>query len=248
MIKDLFYTLFYEPIYNGLIFLISILPGSDVGIAIIVLTIIVKFIILPLSHKSVKSQAKIRHIEPEVKEIKEKYNKDKQEQARKVMELYKKHGVNPFSGCFLLLVQLPIILALYWVFFKGLGDINSEILYSFVEIPTNINTKFLGIIDVMEKSLLLALLAGVTQFYQMKLSLPPKTNNDVNKNNGEMSFKDEFAKNMSTQMRYVLPVFVFFIAYTISAAVALYWFVNNLFTITHELIVRKKAKELIKQS
>ena len=248
MIADLFNTLFYEPLYNGLIFLISVIPSADVGIAIVVLTVAVKFLILPLSHKSVKSQAKIRHIDPEVREVKEKYKKDKQEQARKVMELYKKHGVNPFSGCFLLLVQFPIILALYWVFFKGLGDFNTEILYSFVELPLDINTKFLGLIDVLGKSLLLAIFAGITQYYQIKLSMPPKPANDEKKNNGEMSFKDEFAKNMSMQMRYVLPGFVFFIAYTISAAVALYWIVNNLFSIIHELVVRKKAKELIKQS
>jgi len=242
---NIFNTLFYEPIYNGLIFLISVVPGADLGIAIILLTITVKLLILPLSHKSVKSQAKIRTIEPEVKEIKSKFNKDKQEQARKVMELYKKHGVNPFTGCFLVLVQLPIIMALYWVFFKGLGDINTEILYSFISIPQNINTQFLGLIDMMGKSVFLALVAGVAQYYQMKLSLPPLSPDISKKNNGELSFKDEFVKNMSTQMRYVLPVFVFFIAYTISAAVALYWATNNTFSVIHELIVRKQAKTLI---
>lgn len=247
MIIDIFNTLFYEPIYNGLIFLISFVPGGDVGIAIVLLTIAVKFLILPLSHKSVKSQAKIRSIDPEVKELKEKYSKDRQEQARQVMELYKKHGVNPFSGCFLVLVQLPIILALYWVFFKGLSGLSVEILYSFVMIPANINMSFLGLIDMAGKSILLALIAGVTQYYQMKLSLPPQVKEDnKKKTTKELSFKDEFAKNMNTQMRYVLPIFVFFISYTISAAVALYWATNNTFSVIHELIVRKKAKEIIK--
>ncbi len=245
MMIDIFNTLFYEPLYNGLVFLISVVPGADLGIAIVLLTLVVKFLILPLSHKSVKSQAKIRTIEPEVKEIKNKFNKDKQEQARKVMELYKKHGVNPFTGCFLVLVQLPIVFALYWVFFKGLGDINTEIIYSFINIPQNINTQFLGLIDMMDKSVFLALIAGIAQYYQMKLSLPPLTPDMNKKNNGELSFKEEFIKNMSTQMRYVLPVFVFFIAYTISAAVALYWAINNIFSVVHELIVRKQAKTII---
>ncbi len=245
MITDLFNTLFYQPIYNGLIFLISIIPGADVGIAIILLTIIVKLIILPLSHKSIKSQAKIRNIEPEVKEIKEKHKKNKQEQARQVMELYKKHGVNPFTGCFLALVQLPVVLALYWVFFKGLGEINTDMLYSFINTPIVINMQFLGFVDMLGKSLFLALLAGITQYYQMKLSLPPILPKNKESDNGEPSFKDEFVRNMSTQMRYVLPVFVFFIAYTISAAVALYWVTNNSFSVAHELIVRKKAKEII---
>lgn len=242
---NIFNTLFYEPLYNGLIFLISVVPGADLGIAIVLLTLAVKLLILPLAHKSVKSQAKIKIIEPEVKEIKNKFNKDKQEQAKKVMELYKKHGVNPFTGCFLVLVQLPIILALYWVFFKGLGSINTEILYSFVKIPQNINTQFLGIIDMMGKSVPLALIAGIAQYYQMKLSLPPQTPDIDKKNKTELSFKDEFIKNMSTQMRYVLPVFVFFIAYTISAAVALYWATNNTFSVIHELVVKKQAKAIM---
>ncbi|HED05746.1 MAG TPA: YidC/Oxa1 family membrane protein insertase [Ignavibacteria bacterium] len=246
MIANLFNEMFYQPIYNGLVFLIDVIPGADVGIAIIILTITVKFIILPFSHKSVKSQAKMRAIEPEIKEIKEKHSKDKQEQSRKVMELYKKHGVNPFTGCVLVLVQLPIMLALYWVFFKGLGDINTDIIYSFVSIPEHVNMEFLGLINMLGKSLVLAVLAGITQYYQMRLSMPPiqAQKNDLNKKK-DISFKDEFVKNMNTQMRYVLPVFIFFIAYTISSAVALYWVVNNLFSIIHELIVRRKAKEIM---
>ncbi len=243
---DIFNTLFYEPLYNGLIFLISVVPGADLGIAIVLLTLAVKLLILPLAHKSVKSQAKIKIIEPEVKEIKNKFNKDKQEQAKKVMELYKKHGVNPFTGCFLVLVQLPVVLALYWVFFKGLGSVNTEILYSFVKVPQNIDTHFLGLIDMMGKSVFLALIAGIAQYYQMKLSLPPQVS-DIDKKNTELSFKDEFIKNMSTQMRYVLPVFVFFISYTISAAVALYWATNNTFSVIHELVVKKQAKAIMEK-
>src|SRR3990172_11473486 len=142
-----FNTFFYEPLYNGLVFLISVMPGTDVGLAVIVLTLLVKIIILPLSHKSVASQAKMRSIEPEMKRVKERH-KDKQEQARQVMDLYKKHGVNPFSGCFLMLVQLPIIFALYWVFFKGLANnIDQTILYSFVVAPEQITCQG-GAIDL----------------------------------------------------------------------------------------------------
>lgn len=244
MISQFFNTFFYQPLYNGFIFLVSVVPGADVGIAIIILTIAVKFIILPFSHKSIASQAKMRSIEPEIKAVKDKYGEDKQEQARRVMELYKKHGVNPLTGCFLVLVQLPIVLALYWVFSKGLANMNTDILYSFVIPPLDLNMRFLGLIDILGKNLPLAALAGITQFYQIKLSLPPRA--EVAKNaSKELSFKEEFAKNMTLQMRYVLPVFVFFIAYTFSAAVALYWVTNNLFTVIHEMLVRKKAKELL---
>ena len=241
MIKELFNELFYQPIYNGFVFLISVVPGGDVGIAIIVLTVFVKLIILPLTHKSVSSQAKIKKLDPQIKALKEKYKDDKQEQARKIMELYKEHGVNPFTGCSLLLVQMPIVIALYFVFFKGLANPNPELLYTFISplSPNQINMYFLGVFDMLGKSAFLALLAGVTQYFQIALSMPPQPENK--KENKAPALKDEFIKSMNMQMRYVLPLFVFFISYTISAAVALYWTTNNLFTIIHELIVRKKA-------
>lgn len=246
MIPQIFQTVFYQPLYNGLVFLISIVPFSDVGIAVVLLTLIVKTIILPFSHKSVTSQAKLRSIEPEIKKMRERHP-DKQEQARQIMDLYRKHGVNPFSGCLLVLVQLPVILALYWVFLKGLAhNIDQNLLYSFIHIPEHVNTKFLGLIDMTQKSLFFALLAGISQYFQMRLSMPPapKTNNA---GGGEVSFRDEFAKNMNLQMRYILPGIIFFVAYSISSAVALYWSVSNLFSIIHELIVRRKALRLIKQ-
>lgn len=247
MISQIFHTVFYQPLYNALIFLISIIPTADVGIAVVILTLVVKTIILPLSHKSVTSQAKMRGIEPEIKKVKERH-KDKQEQARQTMELYKKHGVNPFSGCLLMLIQLPVIFALYWVFLKGLAHIDTAPLYSFITMPDHINTHFLGLIDMSKKSLILAIFAGISQYFQMKFSMPPiPPKDEKQKTNGEISFKDEFAKNMNVQMRYMLPGIVFFVAYSISSAVALYWLVSNLFSIGHELLVKKKAVRLIQQ-
>lgn len=246
MISQIFHSAFYQPLYNGLVFLISVVPGADVGIAVVILTLLVKTIILPLSHKSVASQAKMRSIEPEIKRVKEQH-KDKQEQARQVMDLYKKHGVNPFSGCFLMVVQLPVIFALYWVFLKGLAhNIDPGLLYSFVVAPEHVNMHFLGLIDMSKKNIILAVLAGVSQYFQMKLSMPPIVSDDGEKKKGDTSFKDEFAKNMNVQMRYMLPGIVFFVAYSISSAVALYWLVSNLFSIGHELIVKRKALLLIK--
>ena len=241
MIIDAFNAVFYQPLYNGLIFLISVLPGGSVGLAIIVLTLAVKFIILPLTHKSVASQAKMRSIEPEVAEVKKKYEKDKQEQARKVMELYQKHGINPFSGCLFIIVQIPVILALYWVFFRGLTELSPEFLYSFVTIPTLINFEFLGLFSMTGKSLFLALIAGITQYYQITLSIPPKP---PVKSSGVPTFKEEFARNMGNQIRYVLPVIVFFFSYIISGAIALYWLTSNLFSIAHEVFVRRKVLDV----
>ena len=238
---DILKAVFYEPIYNGFVFFLSVTPGADVGLSIILVTIAVRFILLPFSHKHVSSQAQIKKIEPEVSEIRNKYT-DRQEQAKRIMELYQKHGINPFSSCLFVLLQIPVIFSLYWVFFKGLPDLNPEILYSFILLPETLNMHFLGVFDMVGKSVFLAFLAGISQYYQINLSVPLKPK----PTDGEpLSFRDEFQRNMGFQLRYMLPVLVFFVSYTISAAVALYWFTSNLFSIAHELIVKRKASAIM---
>lgn len=236
MESGIFSTLFYQPLYNGLVYLVDIAPGGNVGIAIILLTIGVRIILLPLSHKSIVSQAKMRSITPHIEKLKEKHKDDKQEQARKTMALYKEHGINPFSGCLLVLLQLPVIFALYFVFFKGLPSLNADILYSFVKHPEVINMMFLGIL-LTKKSFILALIAAITQYYQIKLSMPALAPLDKD---AKPSFKDDFARSLNMQMRYMLPLIVFGVSYTISAAIALYWATTNLFSIAQELYVKRK--------
>lgn len=245
MKSGFFATFFYQPIYNGLVFLISVVPGHNVGVSIITLTILVRSALLPLAHKSVVSQAKMRAITPHIEKLKEKHKDNKQEQAVKMMALYKEHGINPFSGLVLVLVQLPVIFALYFVFFKGLPHLNSDILYSFVHLDIP-NMNFLGL-DLTKKSALLAALAAIAQFFQIKLSVPPITVKEI-KNGEKPSFKDEFAKSFNLQMRYILPLVVFGIGYSISSAIALYWATSNLFSIGHELYVKRKALGVIKES
>lgn len=235
-----FSTVFYQPLYNTLVLILSIVPGANVGVAIILLTVVVRGVLLPLSHKSVTSQAKMRSLAPHLEKLKEKHKDDKKEQARKTMELYKEHGINPFSGCLLVLVQLPIIFALYYVFFKGLPNLNAEHLYSFVHLPSAVSMMFLGVM-LSKKSLIFAVFAAVSQYYQIKLSIPPTAPVEAG---AKPSFKDDFARSFNVQMRYMLPVIVFGISYSISAAVALYWTTSNLFSIMHELYVKRKAKEI----
>jgi len=237
----LFYnTVFYEPLYNGLVFLAGIAPFGDIGIAIIALTIIVKFILFPFSHKTVITQLKMRKLEPEISALKEKHKENKQEQAKKVMSLYREHGINPMSGFLMVLIQLPIIFALYKVFLNGL-NFNPDNLYYFVSAPENIRNSFLGIFDLAQKSYILAGLAAVTQFFQMKLASPPLAKKNDSKKG---SFQDDFARSMNIQMRYIMPLFVFYIAYKFSAVIALYWTTMNIFAIIHEILVRSKAKKM----
>lgn len=238
MFSTIFHEIFFNPIYNGLIFMLESVPFIDVGIAVILVTVIVKMILFPFSLKMVKTQLAVKQLEPEITKIKEVHKEDKQEQARQTMALYKEKGVNPFSGFLLILIQIPVIFALYWVFAKGgLPKINTEILYSFVSLPEKINMNFLGIIDVSAKSIMLALFAGATQFFQIKYSLPP-----MKERSGKSSFKEDLARSFHIQMVYVMPIIVFSVAYAISAAVAIYWTTSNLFAIGQEIYVRKKIK------
>src|SRR3989344_8247553 len=143
MLKSLWDSVLYEPLVNILALFVSIIPGGDLWIAVILLTILVKLVLFPLSQRSIENQAKMNLLAPELNKIKA-GGASKEEQAKQTFELYKKHKTNPFSGCLLVLIQIPIIFALYYVFLKGI-TFDGEILYSFIHTPANISTNFLGI-------------------------------------------------------------------------------------------------------
>ncbi len=234
-------NLFYQPIYNALIFIINHVTFGDVGFAIIILTILVKLILFPLSKKSIRSQFKMKQIEPLLKKIKEDYP-NKEEQSKKTFELYKQYKVNPFSGCLVLLVQLPVIFALYYAFYKGLAQ-GTDPLYSFVTMPVNLHTMFLGVIDVHGKSIVLALLAGISQFIQGQMMFAKKPKKDPADSDKPKTFQEQMSDSMSVNVRFILPIFIVFISYKISAAVALYWVTSNVFTIIQEWYVKNNLKK-----
>ena len=240
MIGTLFNALIYNPFYNGFVFLIKVIPGGDAGIAVVLLTFFVKLALFPTSIKSIKTQIKMRNIEPAINEIKEKYKDDKAVQATHIMNLYKKEEINPFSSFLMLFIQIPVIFGLYFVFVRGgLPNIHADILYSFNALPENVNMLFLGFLDISKKSLILALLAGATQFIQARLLTPPPQQ----KKEGASSIREDLARSMSLQMKYVFPVIITVIASRFPAAVALYWVSSNVFSIAQELYVRKKIKK-----
>ncbi|MFA6158506.1 MAG: YidC/Oxa1 family membrane protein insertase [Candidatus Paceibacterota bacterium] len=233
---SLYTNFIYLPLYNGLVFLAAHLPFFDAGVIIILFTILVKVILYPLSRKAARTQIAMKMYEPEMNAIKEKYKTDKQAQALHVMNLYRDKKINPFSSIFLLLIQLPIFFALYKIFYStGLSAPDASLLYSFVKIPATVNMHFLGLIDVTSKSIVLAVLAAVSQYFQIKLSVPaaaPKT--------GKGGFQDDLARSMQTQMKYVFPIMILFIAYNVAAALAIYWITSNLFMIGQEIVVRRQ--------
>jgi len=240
MVSAVFNALIHDPLYNALVFLIGVVPYFDVGIAVIILTLFVKLLLFPLAKKAIHTQVTLKKIGPHLEDIKKKYKDNQQEQVKRTLETYRENDIHPLSGILTLFIQLPVILGLYWVFLRGgLPNIDVATLYAFVSVPETVNMNFLNLIDMGGRSLVLALLAGATQFIHAQIAIqPPETKTKP----GE-SLKDDLARNMSIQMRYVLPIFVGGIAYFISSAIALYWTTSNLFTIGQELFVRKRIRD-----
>jgi len=236
MLLNLWDLILYKPLLNVLAFLVSVIPGSNLGMAVIILTILVKTLLFPVYQRSIESQAKMNLLTPELNKIK-KSNASKEEQAKQTFELYKKYKTNPFSGCLLVLIQIPIIFALYYVFIKGI-TFDASALYSFVHVPANVNMSFLGILDIGKTHVLaLAILAGISQYFQAYyMPKPPKTTD-----NKAGSFQDSFAKSMNMQMKYVFPLVVAFISYSVSGAVALYWITSNIFSIGQQIYAKRKG-------
>ena len=221
----------YEPIYNTLVFFASYVAFKDVGLAVLIVTVLIRFILMPLSKKSIISQYKMRLLQPKLDEIKSR-GLSKEEESKAQFALYKTEGINPFSGCLYLLIQLPILFALYFSFMKGINQ--PEHLYSFLS-TEGLKNSFLGLIDITKPFIPFAVLAGITQAVQAFLAPKPPTTS------GE-GFQAQFTKSLSMQTKYVLPIIIIFIASKLAAAVSLYWIVTNLFSIGQELYFRKTLK------
>lgn len=239
MIATAFHNAIYLPLYNGLVFLIDVVPAYDVGIAVILLTIIVRFLLFPLSKRAVQAQMAMKKVAPEIEELKKKHKDDREAQSRAIFALYKERDIHPFAGLAIVLLQFPILIGLYWVFAQGgLPAVEAASLYSFVPVPPTVNMEFLGLIDMAQPSLLLAFLATVTQFVYTRLSMGPPATKDPSP--VESSLSNDMAKSFDLQARYVLPVMIGAIAYYIVAAAPLYWTASNLFMIAQELVSGKR--------
>ena len=247
MLTYIYHTLIFLPLYNGLTGIMDILPWVDLGVAVILFTVIVKLILFPLSKSSLLTQVKMKEIEPEANKIKAQYANDRQAQTLKVMELYKARDIKPFSGVLLLLIQLPILLALISVFYKIVPSIHPEFLYSFITVPDIANKiHFLGLINLGDKSFVLALLTAIAQYFQLHFSLASRqaAPGPVDPSNVMAAT----ASSMTSQMKYFLPILAFASTYWLiparfpqaASVIALYWIVSALFTLGQELYIRKK--------
>jgi len=240
MLSQIFTTILYQPIFNLFVSLYNIIPGHDLGIVILVITIIIRLVLYPLTSSSIKAQKSLQNLQPKMDELKKKYANDKQALAQATMELYKNHKVNPFKSCLPMLVQLPILIALYLVLQNGLKSNDlAQNLYSFIHNPGSINPISLGFFDLSKPNYILAVLAGVAQFLQSK-SLSTKT---APKTAGTQAKDEDMMAMMNKQMLYFMPVMTMLIGFRIPAGLTLYWFFSTVLTWLQQIIISKKNKD-----
>jgi YidC/Oxa1 family membrane protein insertase len=226
------------------------LPWIDVGMAVILFTIIVRLIIFPLSKSALLTQVRMKEVESEVNAIKAEYKSDRQQQGLKVMELYRSRGIKPFSGVLLLFIQLPILLALISVFYKIIPTVDPSLLYSFIHVP-NVNPHLLGL-DLTKPNIILSLITAAIQYFQMHYSLASRQYRETLLKNGGRPVSGDMsaglANTMNTQMKYLVPILAFASTYWIiparfpqaAAIIAIYWATTSLFTLCQELYIRKR--------
>jgi YidC/Oxa1 family membrane protein insertase len=219
----------YRPILNLLIYLYNVIPGHDFGIVIVLVTAVIRLLLAPFMHKSLKGQKAMNALQPKLNELREKHKDDKEAQAKAMLELYREQKINPLGSCLPLIIQLPILIALYNVFRKALnGDL--EGLYGFVARPELLDPTFLNFVDLSKPNFIFAIIAGVTQFWQSRMMMPQNPSNDPT------------AKAMSVQVTYVLPVISIVIAWSLPAGLPLYWIVTTLFAIAQQYYIMRREE------
>lgn len=243
-----------KPMINLLFAFYSLVPGHDFGVAVILLTAVIRFALWPLAQKQLIGQREINKIQPEANKLKEKHGKDPQKYQAALMELYKEKEINPFSSCFLTLIQLPFLFALFYVFIKfqsaeflslsGDKSIIHQIypfvqnfapIKSFISGITKVDTQFLGLIDLAKPYLPLAIIAGGLQFLQTKMITPKKQEGG------------DAAVAMTAQMVYFFPLLTIVIAITLPAALPLYWIVTTAFAILQQYLVMHHDVEILEE-
>ncbi|MDO8570855.1 MAG: YidC/Oxa1 family membrane protein insertase [Candidatus Daviesbacteria bacterium] len=246
VITDIFNTFFMGPILNLLVLILDGLnflhiPGAF-GLSIIILTILIRILVWPLMTKQLKSAKKMQDLKPHLDALKVKHKGDKKAFAAAQMDLYKQHGVNPAGGCLPVLIQFPVLIALYQTIFAffngptGLVQINN-MLYPFVpHLKTVPSLDFLGISLAVKPSefsqygfLLLAipLITALLTFFQSKMMMPPKPLKeypaDSPKEKKDKVSTEDAMGAMQGQMMYMMPVMIGYFAFQFPIGLALYW-------------------------
>lgn len=207
---------------------------KNFGIAVIALTLVIKFLTNPLNQKALEAQKDMAEIQPRLKEIQNKYKDNPEKQAQEMMALYKEKKFNPFSGIFLLFLQIPIIWALFYLFRAGI-NIDPTQMYSFIAFPQSINPYFLGI-DLSKPNIYLAVLTAIAQFFQAKTSTPPVVKGAADDKTSQIT------NMMQKQMVIFIPLITLFVLYNLPAALGLYWLITTVFTIFQQRSIFNKKE------
>ena len=227
---NIFNEILYRPLFNLMVFLYNILPGNDFGLAIVVLTTLIRVLFVPLSIKTIRSQKALNQLNPKMKEIKEKHKDNHSIQSAEILKLYKEHNVNPLSGCLPLIIQIPILIALYQAFMAGFKPESLDMLYGFINNPETINKSSFGFLDVTSKMPVLAVLAGLVQFIQARKTNTQNQNSGLNK---EMAA-------LNSQMLYFFPIMIIIIGWNLPAGLVLYWVATTAFSILEQTYINKR--------
>lgn len=239
MFSQLFHTILYQPIFNAFVELYNIIPGHDVGLVILVMTILLRLLVYPLTNSSIKAQKSLQELQPKMDAIKKQYPNDQTKQSQEMMALYKTHKVNPFASCLPLLVQLPILWALYMVLRDGLSSHNlAQQLYPFVSNPGTINSMSLGYFNMLKPNWALAILAGGAQYLQAKMTM----RKPAPKAAGAGAKDEDMMAMMNKQMMYMMPAMTVLIGFGLPAGLTLYWFFSTLLMVAQQWwLFRKNA-------
>lgn len=233
-----------QPLLNLLILIYGVLPGHDFGIAIILMTILIRLALWPLASKQLRSQKKLQALQPEITALRKKAKGDKQKENQLLMELYKEKEINPFSACLPVLLQFPFLIAMYFVFNQAIHNIDKTIANLYVPVrnlpwiqqiiahPSLFKPTLLGLVSMAAPSIALAIIAGITQFIQVKMISPKSADT-----------KGDAQAQTTAMMNYIFPVVTVFIAWRLAAALPLYWIVTNLVTIFQQKLIMSEEVE-----
>lgn len=235
---NIFTVLLYQPLFNLLILFYEYVPGRDFGVAVILLTVLIRLLLYPLMAESLRMQKVTAKIQPQMKEIQEKYKDDKEKQAMLIMQLWQENKINPFASILFLFIQIPILWTLYQVFFDGFKEGSLSLLYGFLPNPGTVNPMFLSTVNLSAAFPWFAVIAAVLQYLQVKMMMPPK----AVETGKERSQSEQFAEMMRWQSIYIMPVFTALIFWNLPSALGLYWVVSNLFTIGQQYVILKSNK------
>ncbi len=251
LFTKLFRTFISAPFLNALIFIASVAPGHNLGIAIIILTLIVKLLLFFPTQHALEGQKKMQMLQPKIEAIKAKHPGDSAKIQEETMKLWKEYKINPFQSCLPMLIQFPVLIGLFYVIRDGSDlTLSRHLIYGpYQDLPWHFGTSFLGLNLLKPEIFLMPILLVALQFVQMKLtfSIQKRKNRkkedviDVPVAGKEKEKQPASPQDMQQKMMlYVLPLMIGFFALKFPAAVSLYWGVSTLFAIGQQIIVNRE--------